>query len=117
MSTSDSARIARAYFDAWSSKKGTEVLRPLMAEGFSFSAGEMHVEGRDNFLAGGNWPDGAVTTLIAEAYDGEHGFQLYSAVNGNKVVRIVEYLTVRDGVVVASEIITDQNQFMAFMTG
>jgi hypothetical protein len=40
----------------------------------------MHIEGREQFLAGaGGWPERAVTTLLAEAYDGEHAFQIYSA--------------------------------------
>src|SRR3954464_4277576 len=115
MSTADTARIARAYFDAWSSRRGPDALRPLLAEDFVFDAGPVHIEGREAFLGAAEWPARARTTLVAEAYDGEHGFQLYDAVNANARIRSVEHLVVRDGVVAASEIIGDLAAFQVFM--
>jgi hypothetical protein len=55
--------------------------------------------------------------MVAEAYDGETAFQMYDATNGSKTARIVEQLTVRNGAIVASTIITDQAAFGAFMQG
>jgi len=80
----------------------------------------MHIEGRDQFLAAAGatgWPEQAVTTLLAEAYDGEHAFQLYTGSNGGKNVKIAEHLVVRDGRLTSSEVVVDGAAFMAFMTG
>jgi hypothetical protein len=76
--------------------------------------------GRDQFLAGAGasgWPEHAVTTLLAEAYDGEHAFQLYTGSNGGKNSKIAEHLVVRDGRLASSEVVVDGAAFMAFMTG
>jgi len=100
-STGDTARIARAYFDAWSNRRGPDVLRPLLAEAFVFDAGPIRIEGREAFLGASEWPARAMTTLVAEAYDGEHAFQLYEAVNGLARIRSVEHLVVRDRVIAA----------------
>jgi hypothetical protein len=115
MSTEDTARVARAYFDAWSSRAGPDALRPLLAEGFVFDAGPVHIEGREAFLGATEWPARATTTLVAEAYDGEHGFQLYEAVNGFARIRSAEHLVVRDGAIVSGEIVGDLAAFQAFM--
>jgi ketosteroid isomerase-like protein len=115
VSTEDTARIARAYFDAWSNRRGAEALRPLLAEDFVFDAGPIHIEGREAFLGASEWPARATTTLVAEAYDGEHAFQLYEAVNGMARIRSVEHLVVRDGAIAASEIVGDLAAFQAFM--
>jgi SnoaL-like domain len=120
MPTDDTARVARAYYDAWTNRKGAEALRKVIGEEFVFDTALMHIEGRDKFLAGasaGSWPEQAVTTLLAEAYDGEHAFQLYTATNGGKTVKIADHLTVRDGQLVSSEVIVDNADFMAFMAG
>jgi hypothetical protein len=120
MPTDDTARVARAYHDAWTNRKGPEALRELMGEGFVFDSDMMHIEGREQFLAGAGasgWPERAVTTLIAEAYDDEHGFQLYTASNGGKNVKIADHLIVRNGQLVASEVVVDGAAFMAFMAG
>ena len=90
MPTDETGRVARAYHDAWTNRKGPEALRELMAEEFVFDSAMMHIEGRDQFLAGAGasgWPEQAVTTLLAEAYDGEHAFQLYTGSNGGKTSR------------------------------
>jgi len=55
--------------------------------------------------------------MVAEAYDREHAFQLYAAGHGHAGVRIAEHLTVRDGALVASEVIADGASFAAFMAG
>jgi hypothetical protein len=115
MSTEDTARIARAYFDAWTNRRGADALRPLLAEDFVFDAGPVHIEGREAFLGAAEWPARARTTLEAEAYDGEHGFQLYQAVNGMARIRSAEHLVVRDGVIAATEVVGDLAAFQAFM--
>jgi hypothetical protein len=120
MPTDDTARVARAYHDAWTNRKGADALRELMAEAFVFDSAMMHVEGREQFLAGAGangWPERAVTTLIAEAYDDEHAFQLYTGSNGGKDVKIAEHLVIRDGHIVSSEVVVDGAAFMAFMAG
>jgi ketosteroid isomerase-like protein len=111
----ETARIARAYFDAWSSRRGPDALRPLLAEDFVFDAGPIHLEGREAFLGATEWPARATTTLVAEAYDGEHAFQLYEAVNGTVRIRSAEHLVVRDGAIASSEIVGDLAAFQAFM--
>ena len=116
MSTTDeTARIARAYFDAWSNRRGPDALRPLLAEGFVFDAGPVRIEGREAFLGASEWPARATTTLEAEAYDGEHAFHLYGAVNGMARIRSAEHLVVRDGSIVSSEIVGDLAAFQVFM--
>jgi hypothetical protein len=52
---------------------------------------------------------------VAEAYDGEHGFQLWDAVNGTARIRSAEHLVVRDGVIAASEIVGDLAAVQVFM--
>jgi ketosteroid isomerase-like protein len=115
MSSEDTARVARAYFEAWSGRRGADALRPLLAEDFVFDAGPVHIEGREAFLGASEWPARATTTLLAEAYDGEHAFQLYAAVNGFARIRSVEHLVVRDGAIAGSEIVGDLAAFQAFM--
>jgi hypothetical protein len=117
VSSEDTARVARAYFDAWTNRRGADALRPLMAEDFVFDAGQVHIEGREAFLGASAWPARATTTLEAEAYGGEHAFQLYEAVNGFARIRSVEHLVVRDGVIAASEIVGDLAAFQLFMAG
>ena len=120
MPTDDTARVARAYYDAWTNRKGAEALRKVIGEEFVFDSALMHIEGREKFLAGagaGGWPERAVTTLLAEAYDGERAFQLYTATNGGKNVKIADHLIVRNGQLVSSEVIVDSADFMAFMAG
>ena len=115
MSTQETARVARAYYDAWTERRGPDELRPLMAEGFTFVSGPVVIEGREAFLGAAAWPQRATTTMLAEAYDGEHAFQLYEAVNGFARIRSAEHLVVRDGAIVASEILGDLAAFQAFM--
>ena len=87
MTTPDTARVARSYFDAWTGRKGPDVLREFLAEDFTFDAGTHRVQGREPFLAAGGWPGHAVTTMLAEAYDGEQAFQLYSASDAGNTVK------------------------------
>jgi hypothetical protein len=115
VSTEDTARVARAYFEAWSERRGADALRPLLAETFVFDAGPVHIEGREAFLGAAEWPARARTTLVAEAYDGEHAFQLYEAVNGLARIRSAEHIVVRDGVIAATEIVGDLAAFQVFM--
>jgi ketosteroid isomerase-like protein len=115
MSTEDTARVARAYFEAWSNRRGPDALRPLLAEDFVFDAGPVRIEGREAFLGASDWPARATTTLVAEAYDGEDAFQLYQAVNGFARIRSAEHLVVRDGAIASSEIVGDLAAFQVFM--
>jgi ketosteroid isomerase-like protein len=108
---------ARSYFAAWTGRQGPDALRPLMSEDFVFDGGPQRFEGREAVLATLSWPERATTEMLAEAYDGEDAFQLYEATNGDNKVKIVEHLTVRDGRLVASEVITDGAAFMKFMGG
>jgi hypothetical protein len=120
MPTTDTARVARAYHEAWTNRQGPQALRELMSEAFVFDSAMMRIEGREAFLAGvgaGGWPERAVTSLLAEAYDGEDAFQLYTATNGGKQVKIAEHLLVRDGAIMASEVVVDGAAFAAFMAG
>ena len=117
MTTEDTRQAARAYFDAWTTNKGPEVMRPLMDEDFVFTTAGHTVEGRDAFLAAGGWPEGADVRMLAEAYEGEHGFQLYEGSKAGQTVRIVEHLTVRNDRIAASEVVTDMQAFMAFVGG
>jgi hypothetical protein len=120
MATNDTARVARSYFDVWTNRKGSDALCELMAEGFAFDSAMMRIEGRDQFLAGAGasgWPKTAVATLIAEAYDGEHGSHLYTGTNGDRDVKVAEHLIVRGGQLVLSEAVVGGAAFMAFMAG
>jgi tRNA U38,U39,U40 pseudouridine synthase TruA len=71
--------------------------------------------GRDAVLNSFKWPEGATTTMVSEAYEGDHGFQMYDAVNGEKSVRIVEHIEVEDCHLVHSTVVVDGAAFMAFM--
>ena len=70
---------------------------------------------RDRVLSAAEWPARAVTTLVAEAYDGDHAFHLWDAVNGTARIRSAEHLLVRGGVIAASEIVGDLADFQVFM--
>jgi ketosteroid isomerase-like protein len=111
---SDTQQIARRYFDAWTSGD-SETVAALLAPDFRFVAGGMTVEGRDAFMDSGAFPKDARTTMVAEAYQGDIGFQLYDAERGDRRVRIVEQLTVRDGAIASSVFVTDMAAFMAFV--
>jgi hypothetical protein len=106
--------VARGYFDAWTSKRTADVSAALAPE-FEFSAGGFTVSGRDAFLANPSFPSGAVVKMVAEAYEGPTAIQIYDATNGEASVRIAEHLTVRDGAVVSSSIVTDNAAFSSFM--
>jgi hypothetical protein len=111
---------SRAYYAAWTNRKGAGALRQIMAEASIFDSALTHVEGREQFLAGASangWPERAVATLLAGAYDGEHGFQIYTATNGGKKVKIAEHLIIRDGHLEFREVVVDGAAFREFMTG
>lgn len=112
--TRDTEAIARRYFDAWTSGHSTTVAS-LMAADFRFRAGDMSIEGRDAFLNAGAFPRDARTTMVAQAYQGEVAFQMYDAARGPHTVRIVEQLTVRDGLIRSSTFVADMSAFMALM--
>jgi hypothetical protein len=51
--------------------------------------------------------------MVAQAYQGEVGFQIYDARRGQRSVRIVERLTVRDGLIAGSAFVADMGAFAA----
>jgi ketosteroid isomerase-like protein len=111
--TKQTAEIARAYFKAWTNRDRDGVARAL-AEDFVFESALMTINGRDAVLDSQNWPAGATTTMIAEAYQDDHGFQMYDAVNADNTVRIVEHLHVADGRLTRSTVVVDAAAFKAF---
>ena len=115
MVTNESRAAAKAYHQGWAHGDGADDMRGVMAEDFSFTMGDMVVAGREAFLAGGGWPEGANVTMLAEAYDGEHGFQLYDCVAGEHSVRMCEHRHVRDGVIASVELIVDHAALGAFL--
>jgi hypothetical protein len=50
--TDDTARVARAYYDAWTNRKGPDALRELMGEAFVFDSAMVHIQGREQFSLG-----------------------------------------------------------------
>jgi ketosteroid isomerase-like protein len=110
---SQTRQLARRYFDAWTAgDSGTVAV--LLAPDFEFAAGDLRIDGRDAFLDAGAFPKDATTTMVAEAYEGDVAFQMYDATRGGKRIRVVEQLTVRDGLIARSEFVTDMGAFMAF---
>ena len=107
-------QIARRYFDAWTAGD-SDTVASLLAPDFQFAAGDMRIDGRDAFLDGGAFPRDATTTMVAEAYQDEVAFQLYDATRGDRTIRVVEQLTIRDGMVARSEFVTDMAAFTAFL--
>lgn len=112
--TEETERIARRYFQAWTSRD-TETTASLLHPDFRFSAGDMKIEGREAFLSAGAFPSDATTKLLDEAYQGELGFQLYESTSRDRSVLIAERLRVRDAMIVESMFVTDMAAFMAFM--
>jgi ketosteroid isomerase-like protein len=107
---SPTQQLARRYFDAWTSGDGATVAA-LLSPGFSFAAGDWRIDGRDAFLDSGAFPKDATTTMVAEAYQDDIGFQMYDATRGDQTVRVVEQLTVRDGRIASSVFVTDMAAF------
>jgi hypothetical protein len=89
-------QIARRYYDAWTSGD-SHTVATLLSPTFTFSAGDMKIDGREAFLDSGAFPRDATTTMVAEAYQGDVAFQLYDTTRGARTIRVVEQLTVRDG--------------------
>ena len=108
--------VARRYFEAWTSRD-TATAASLLDDDFRFVAGDLRIEGRQAFLDAGAFPADARTRLLAEAYEGEVGFQMYEAARGDRVVRIIEQLTVREGSIVSSTFVTDMTAYQAFLAG
>jgi hypothetical protein len=103
-------QIARRYFDAWTSGDSRTVAT-LLSPAFRFAAGDMTVDGRDAFLDRGAFPRDATVTMVAEAYQDDVAFQMYDATRGDRTVRVVEQLTVRDGQIASSVFVTDMAAF------
>lgn len=112
--TAETERIVRAYFDAWTTKK-TNAAAQALADGFTFTAGDMRIEGREAFLDSSAFPENATTRMVAEAYQGENGFQMYDVRAHDRSVRIVEHLIVRGGAIQSSSFVTDMTAFMSLL--
>jgi ketosteroid isomerase-like protein len=110
----ETREIARRYHDAWTAGDAPTVAA-LLAPDFRFAAGERRVAGRDAFLDSGAFPADAKTAMVAEAYDGPIAFQMYDSRRGGQTVRIVEQLTIRDGLIASSELVTDAAAFARFV--
>jgi hypothetical protein len=114
MSTEETQRVWRRYFDALTSLD-RETAAATLDPGLHPPAGEMQIRGRGAFLAAAALPTDAETAMVAEAYQGEVGFQIYDSSRGNRTVRIVDRLTVGDGAIVSSTTVSYGAAFMAFM--
>jgi hypothetical protein len=53
--------------------------------------------------------------MVAQAYQGETGFQMYDTTRGLRSVRIVEQLVIRDGLIRSSTFVADMSAFMELM--
>ena len=107
-------QLARRYFAAWTSGDG-DTVTALLSPDFRFTAGDLSIDGRAAFLDSGAFPRDATVTMVAEAYQDDVGFQLYDATRGDRTIRVVEQLTIRDGMVARSEFVTDMAAFTAFL--
>jgi len=113
--TDTTQETARRYFEAWTSRD-TATARGLLADDFSFTAGDMSIEGRDAFLDAGAFPKDAETTMVDEVYQGGRAFQMYDAKRGSQIIRIVEHLVVDYGRIKSSTFVTDMAAYMALMS-
>jgi ketosteroid isomerase-like protein len=107
-------QIARRYHDAWTARDSDTVAQ-LLAPDFHFVAGDLRIDGRDAFLDSGAFPANATTTMVSEAYQDDVAFQMYDSTRGDRTVRVVEQLTVRDGRIASSVLVTDMAAFMRFV--
>jgi ketosteroid isomerase-like protein len=110
---SPTQQVARRYYDAWTSGD-RRIVAALLSPTFRFAAGDLKIDGRDAFLASGAFPSDATVTMVAEAYQDDVAFQLYDAARGERTIRVVEQLTVRDGRIASSSFVTDMAAFAAF---
>jgi ketosteroid isomerase-like protein len=110
---SSTEQLARRYYDAWTSGDSSTVA-DLLSPDFRFAAGDLRIDGREAFLDSGAFPSDATVTMVAEAYQGDVAFQMYDATRGDRTVRVVEQLTVRDGSIASSDFVTDMAAFAAF---
>jgi ketosteroid isomerase-like protein len=111
---SHTQQIARRYYDAWTSGD-SNTMATLLSPDFQFAAGDSRIDGRDAFLDSGAFPKDATTTMVAEAYQDEVAFQMYDATRGDRTIRVVEQLTVRDGMIARSVFVTDMAAFTTFV--
>jgi hypothetical protein len=111
---SETQQVARRYFDAWTSGD-SDTVATVLSPDFRFTAGDLTIDGREAFLDSGAFPRDATVTMVAEAYQDDLAFQLYDATRGDRTIRIVEQLTVRDGQIISSIFVTDLATFAAFI--
>jgi len=107
-------QLARRYFDAWTSGDSNTVAA-LLSPVFRFTAGDLSINGREAFLDSGAFPRDATVTMVAEAYQDDVAFQMYDATRGDRTIRVVEQLTVRDGQLISSNFVADMEAFAALI--
>jgi ketosteroid isomerase-like protein len=107
-------QLARRYFDAWTSGDSNTVAA-LLSPVFRFTAGDLSINGREAFLDSGAFPRDATVTMVAEAYQDDVAFQMYDATRGDRTIRVVEQLTVRDGQISSSNFVAGMAAFAAFI--
>jgi ketosteroid isomerase-like protein len=107
-------QLARRCFDAWTSGDSNTVAA-LLSPVFRFTAGDLSINGREAFLDSGAFPRDATVTMVAEAYQDDVAFQMYDATRGDRTIRVVEQLTVRDGQITSSNFVADMAAFAAFI--
>jgi ketosteroid isomerase-like protein len=111
---SHTQQVARRYYDAWTSGDSNTVAA-LLSPVFRFTAGDQSIDGREAFLDSGAFPRDATVSMVAEAYQDEVAFQMYDATRGDRTIRVVEQLTVRDGQITSSNFVADMAAFAAFI--
>jgi ketosteroid isomerase-like protein len=107
-------QLARRYVDAWTSGD-SDTVAAVLAPTFHFEAGDLRIDGREAFLDSGAFPRDATVSMVAEAYQDDVAFQLYDATRGDRTIRVVEQLTVRDGRITSSVFVTDMSRFATFV--
>lgn len=112
--TDSTERTVSRYFAAWTARD-TPTVRELLAEDYRFSGMGSQVQGRDAFLAAAAFPPDAETSMVVQVCQGSEAFQMYDSSRAGTTVRIVEHLSVEDGRVTSSTLVTDSGAFLAFV--
>ena len=106
---------SRAYYDAWTTAKDLRRCASSWLEAFAFDSAMMHIEGREQFLAGA----GAMAGRSGGHDPARRGLRWRaprSTVPPTEKVKIVEHLIIRDGHIELSEVVVD-GAAREFMTG
>ena len=103
--------VMRAYFDAWANGDSEGIVE-IMADDcqLTTTADSFRVSGR-------TWPRDIIVKMVAEAYADDHGFHMYDATHGAVTIRIVEHITVQNGLVTSITASCDRESYEAFCAG